>query len=67
MKAPCKDCADRVIGCHIDCKRYIDSVNEYEEIKERIREYNICEDVAIRRSLKSKESVERIKKKRRGY
>lgn len=23
MKAPCKDCPDRVLGCHSKCEKYI--------------------------------------------
>ena len=24
MIAPCKDCTDRIVGCHSTCLRYID-------------------------------------------
>lgn len=27
-KSPCKDCANRSIGCHPNCKPYLDSVEK---------------------------------------
>lgn len=34
MKCPCKDCPDRVLGCHSECGRYL----AYQEALERIRQ-----------------------------
>lgn len=31
--APCKDCTDRCIGCHIDCEKYNDFVRKNEIYK----------------------------------
>lgn len=28
LKAPCKNCTDRVLGCHDKCKRYIEFKTE---------------------------------------
>lgn len=33
MDAPCKDCPDRVVGCHATCERYI----AYDEQRKAIR------------------------------
>jgi hypothetical protein len=31
--APCKDCDDRYVGCHIDCEKYNDFVRKNEIYK----------------------------------
>ena len=36
MQGPCKNCADRKIGCHSVCKAY----NKFVEEKEKERQYN---------------------------
>lgn len=36
MKSPCKDCPDRVLGCHAECGRYLAYVEALEKIR-RIR------------------------------
>lgn len=33
MKAPCKDCQDRAVGCHGQCARYA----EFEAERDKIR------------------------------
>lgn len=35
-KTPCKDCQDRVSGCHAKCERYQDWVAQKEERKSQI-------------------------------
>lgn len=35
MTAPCKDCPDRVVGCHSTCKRYTEYAKEREEIRKK--------------------------------
>lgn len=67
MKKPCKGCSDREIGCHIDCKRYIESVEEMRIVREHEREYRMCERIAIMRSVKQRDNAESIKKVRRGW
>lgn len=36
IKSPCKDCTDRVIGCHATCEKYIEVIREHEERKQAI-------------------------------
>lgn len=36
MNYPCKDCQDRHLGCHSDCKRYIECDQQFKEVKEKI-------------------------------
>lgn len=31
--APCKDCTDRYVGCHVDCEKYNDFVRKNEIYK----------------------------------
>ena len=33
----CKDCNDRVLGCHSTCKTYLDAKAEFEKAKEERR------------------------------
>lgn len=33
--APCKDCEDRMVGCHSVCQKYIDFKKESDERKAR--------------------------------
>lgn len=33
MKTPCKDCTKRTIGCHAECKEYLEFQKENERIK----------------------------------
>lgn len=35
MTAPCKDCIERKIGCHSDCKRYINYIEYKHYIKRK--------------------------------
>lgn len=38
MKAPCKDCPDRVLGCHSKCEKYIAFSEENKLIyKDRVK------------------------------
>ena len=39
LSAPCKDCGDRVIGCHSACDKYKKFANER---KEYVRKVNAC-------------------------
>lgn len=40
--APCKDCEERHLGCHSECKRYLEYLNEHKEIMaaEKLRRKN---------------------------
>ena len=35
MKAPCKDCQDRHVGCHADCERYQAYAKVFEAAREK--------------------------------
>lgn len=36
MNNGCKDCTDRFVGCHTNCKTYNDYVSELNERKQKI-------------------------------
>ena len=40
MKPPCKDCPDRVLGCHKTCEKYL----AYREELDAVREQKIAEN-----------------------
>lgn len=38
IKETCKDCADRSVGCHGTCQKYLDAKAEYEAKKNQVIE-----------------------------
>lgn len=57
-KGPCLDCADRCVGCHSECEKYISWKEEYGKAKlEHInatRSERALEDIAISSTKKYK-------------
>ena len=51
MTAPCKDCAERFVGCHASCPRYAefregcDAVRKKREARYPIKDYT-CDSIA---------------------
>lgn len=41
---PCKNCGDRVVGCHSSCKKYNDAKETYDKQAAWIREMNSAEE-----------------------
>lgn len=37
MKAPCRDCTERQLGCHSDCEKYINYRKWQDETNAKIR------------------------------
>ena len=62
MKAPCKDCPDRFVGCHSQCEKYIAFQKYREEYLEYRHKQNHLKDDLWKTSRYSK-----MKKKRRYY
>lgn len=49
MTAPCKDCADRYVGCHGSCPRYAEYAAERQGVyQERIRQAAALEAAVVR-------------------
>ena len=44
---PCKDCAERYVGCHHECDMYKDATNKQREISEIIRKQKYLEDLFV--------------------
>lgn len=63
----CKDCADRVVGCHAVCKRYAEETARREWIREQKRIDNIGTSVEVERSIRRQNNARSIEKWRRGY
>lgn len=59
MDAPCKDCPDRVVGCHSSCEKY----KAFREECDRNREQRKFQ--AIGRTLDNKYYLDRLKNKQR--
>lgn len=36
-EAPCKNCTERYVGCHGDCKKYIEYSQKYQNLKNDIK------------------------------
>ena len=60
LSAPCKDCGDRVIGCHSTCDKYKQFADERKEYvrkvkacKRKEREYMEVKQTSIYKSLRN--------------
>ena len=60
LSAPCKDCADRAVGCHSACDKYKQFVNERKEYVQKVkacrrkdREYIEARQASIYKSLRN--------------
>ena len=60
LSAPCKDCGDRVIGCHSTCDKYRQFANERKEYVRKVkacrrkdREYIEARQASIYKSLRN--------------
>lgn len=58
MRAPCKDCADRKVGCHSVCSRYLAWREEHEAEKRERKRYQDANSYVIT-------SIQKTRKKRR--
>lgn len=63
----CKDCNDRVVGCHATCKRYAEETAQQEWVREQKRIDNISTSMEVERSIRKQKNVRSIEKRRRGY
>ena len=60
LSAPCKDCGDRVIGCHSTCEKYKQFASERKEYVQKVkacrrkdREYVEARQASIYKSLRN--------------
>ena len=60
LSAPCKDCGDRVIGCHSTCDKYKQFADERKEYVRKVkacrrkdREYLEARQASIYKSLRN--------------
>ena len=60
LSAPCKDCGDRVIGCHSTCDKYKQFLDERKEYVQKVkacrrkdREYIEARQASIYKSLRN--------------
>lgn len=66
MRGPCRDCADRYLGCHADCQRYqaFDQANQARR-QEQSYQRTYVSDREFGARIKSQESA-RAEKRRKG-
>lgn len=43
LRAPCKNCELREVGCHAKCKAYIEWAKEHEALREKNRTERVIE------------------------
>ena len=60
-KAPCKDCANRVLGCHGTCERYAEYKTGIAEEKERVKAAYSGESLAENYTIKTILRIQRNK------
>lgn len=58
----CKECADRHMGCHVDCTRYLKEKTEADRIRE---EMNQKKETLSKQIQWTRESVKRMKRGKR--
>lgn len=63
----CKDCNDRVVGCHAVCPRYAEENAQQEALREQRRLEQIGRAQAIERSLMKRDNAQSISRRRQGY
>lgn len=54
MIAPCKDCPDRVLGCHSECAKY-QEFNAWVSQKRASRMYADCMHAGLERKIRNKQ------------
>lgn len=62
MEYPCKDCANKYLGCHAKCEKYIEVKNANEEISAKIRKEKLLRGLFI--SMRS-DSIAKVCRGRR--
>ena len=55
MKVPCKDCTERVLGCHAECKKYKAYTNELKTIRLNRMNQNEKDEYFVRQAHTVKE------------
>lgn len=67
MANSCKDCKDRHIGCHVDCKSYNRDVEWHRMVSAARRMEQFKNDRAVLRNIRSKDNADKISRRRQGY
>ena len=52
VKAPCKNCTDRTVGCHGKCEKYMAFRTKLDAVNEKIRKENIGNEFMCRQSFR---------------
>lgn len=52
--APCKDCADRICGCHSTCEKYMTFADERRQISAAKLKYNEEQDFFVYMNRKAR-------------
>ncbi len=60
---PCKDCLDRYIGCHSECRRYKNKQEEIERIRRTRRKHYDIENYVVTQKSKNIEVARKRKVK----
>ena len=64
MKAPCKDCPDREVGCHSSCARYKKYQAEKEAERRKRMEDHIVNEVRYEGWVRGKKQWNRPKRRK---
>lgn len=61
MKAPCKDCENREVGCHSKCEEYIEWKTEEGALNKKIARERLADWQA---NMRTHEAIRRMRKKK---
>lgn len=64
MNNCCKDCPDRVVGCHSACDRYILAKQKHDRLMKEYKKGNEAELVRLQRYFKERNRKAMAKKKK---
>lgn len=56
---PCKDCQDRRVGCHSECEKYKEAVEDMQEAKEKAKQNCMANEVLFERRRRIQNYVQR--------
>lgn len=64
-KAPCKDCTDRILGCHTICEKYKHYKEEYKEKTKELAKLKEYYDYKVS-NISNRNAQLALKQKRKG-
>ena len=62
---PCKDCPDRVVGCHSTCERYLSFMKEQKEMYSQRRKDREIDEALLKYNPNKQLSIKEVRRRSR--